>query len=58
MQRKCHRCDRLFTPIDHARLEKAFEQTGRCNPHKVMCGDWECEEKQRLEHKRRYKKGK
>lgn len=95
MQRKCHRCDRLYTPTEYStwcpdcragkqvkprktkeeldqerekRLEKAFKYTKYCvqcgkkfytnQPHKVMCGDWECEEKQRLEHKRRYRKGK
>lgn len=47
MQRKCHRCDRLYTKIDRTRLEKAFEQTGHCKPRKEMCGDWVCEDKQR-----------
>lgn len=47
MQRKCHRCDRLYTQIDRTRLEKAFEQTGHCKPRKAMCGDWVCEDKQR-----------
>lgn len=31
MQRKCHICDSLYTPINRARLEKAFEQTGHVN---------------------------
>lgn len=42
MQRKCHRCDRLFTPDSHStwcpdcreRLEKAFKYTRYC----VQCG--------------------
>ena len=55
MQRKCHRCDSLYTPIDHARLEKAFEQTGHCKPRKEMSDDWVCKDKQRKEN---YKKGK
>lgn len=59
MQRKCHRCDRLYTQIDRTRLENAFEQTGHCKPRKAMCGDWVCEDKQRFEQrKENYKKGK
>ena len=52
MQRKCHR---LYTPIDPARLEKAFEQTGSYKPRKAMSDDWACEDKQQKES---YKKGK
>lgn len=89
MQRKCHRCDRLFTPDSHStwcpdcragkpvkprktkeqieierleRLEKAFKYTRyfiQCgkkfhtnDTRKVICGDWECEEKQRFELRR------
>lgn len=89
MQRKCHRCDRLFTPDSHStwcpncregkpveprktkeqielerleRLEKAFKYTRYCiqcgkkfhtnDTRKVICGDWECEEKQRFELRR------
>lgn len=85
MQRKCHRCDRLFTPDSHStwcpncragkpveprktkeqielerleRLEKAFKYTRYCiqcgkkfytnDTRKVICGDWECEEKKDL----------
>ena len=89
MQRKCHRCDRLFTPDSHStwcpdcragkpvehrrikeqielerleRLEKAFKYTRYCiqcgnkfytnDTRKAICGDWECEEKQRFELRR------
>ncbi len=85
MQRKCHRCDRLFTPDSHSTWcpncragkpveprktkEKAFKYTRYCiqcgkkfytnDTRKVICGDWECEEKQRFELRREnYKKGK
>ena len=75
MQRKCHRCDRLFTPDSHSPwcpncragkpvepIEKAFKYTRYCiqcgkkfhtnDTRKVICGDWECEEKQRFELRR------
>lgn len=59
MQRKCHRYDRLYTPINRAGLEKAFEQTEHYKPSESMSGDWVCEDKQRFEQrKENYKKGK
>lgn len=59
MQRKSHRCDSLYTPINHARLENAFEQTGNCKPRKAISSDWGCENKQRFEQRKEsYKKGK
>ncbi len=55
MQRKCHRCDRLYTPIDRAGLEKAFEQTGHYKPSKSMSGEWEEKQQKQLLQARRTK---
>lgn len=73
MQRKCHRCDRLFTPDSHSTwcpdCREGKKYTRYCiqcgkkfytnDTRNVICGDWECEEKQRFELRREnYKKGK
>lgn len=53
MQRKCHRCDRLFTPDSHStwcpdcRAGKPVAPRKTKKQNKVLCGDWVCEDRQR-----------
>lgn len=60
MQMKCHRCDRLFTPVGSEKhcpdciagkpipkKRTAAEYTNKTN--RVICSDYDCEEKMRIE---------